>query len=136
MAEKLIARSTKGKAPDLGHVATVELPNGTTVTKGDFVKVAGEAGAFRFHHGNRWNEVTVWGPFHKGASDKSGGPWGHAQWRTFRCGQVKSVSAVDDVKEAVAAVLTANGEVDYENMTAGQKAAYTKRMRAMTAAAA
>lgn len=137
MAEKLVGRSGKGKAPDLGHVPTLTLPNEAVVTKGDFIAVAGEVGRFRFHHGNRaGTEVTAWGPFLKGRSDKNGGPWGLAQWRTFRVNRVKAVSCVEAVAETVVAKLAADGAADYSEMTPGQKAAFTKRMRAMTAVAA
>lgn len=137
MAEKLTTRSAKNKAPNLGHISTAELPNGMTVTKGDFVNIAGEPGAFRFHYARHgYPEATVWGPFQKGRTANQGGPWAEAQWRTFRFDRIVNVSKVATVVEKVATVLAADGSVPYDQMSPGQKAAYTKRLRAMATVAA
>jgi len=100
---------------------TTTLPDGTVLTKGDLVKVTGVAGVFRFQY-VRNGEVTVYGGTGTGQT-------AYQSFRTFRPGQIGSkVANVAAAK--LAATATAGLPADYDVMSPGQKAAYTKRMKA------
>lgn len=137
MAEKLAAR--KGSAVQLPtRSTTVTLADGTVVAARDLLSFKGAEGRFRFHHANaEGTSVTCWGPCLLDMKDSDGqaAPWNSAQWRTFPTTAVKTVATIEAAKVKAAKVAAANGEVDYSSMTPGQKAAYTKRMRAMAVAA-
>lgn len=120
----------KGKvvaAPTIPTSTTAVLPDGTVLTAGQVLRVTGVDGVYKFKY-ERLGELTCWGGTTPG--EKS-----DACWRTFRPEQIATVTA-NLVAEKLAAKVTATMPAEYAVMTAGQKAAYTKRMRAAQAAQA
>lgn len=120
---KLVAQATIGQEP------TVTLPDGRVLTKGMTITITGIAGSYKFMYGRRSGaEVTVYGGTIPG--EKS-----DYMWRTFRPEQVATAGA-----NLVALTLVAKAEAtkpaEYAVMTAGQKAAWTKRMNAAAKVAA
>lgn len=105
--------SRKAHGVKLGHEAAATLPDGRTVEYGDVVKVPGEPGAvFKFRYARHQGaELTVFG-----------GLPGRESMRSFRADQVGSVTANERA-------VGLEAEADVSTMTAGQKAAHTRRMR-------
>lgn len=92
---------------------TFDLPNGKTIEAGMILSIRGEAGRFKFKYA-RNGEITCWG----GTKD-------HESWRTFRPERVRTASANARV-ELVANSVDATALAE---MTPGQKAAHTKRLK-------
>jgi|SRR5688572_7297408 len=136
MAKNVLTTRKASKVSLPVKVTTATLPDGTTVNAGDMLAVAGEEGRFKFKAVAPGGGLTVWGPYLAGNGEKFGGPWAHAGTRTFHLDQFSLSAAAEAVKATVTARATANGETPYEEMTPGQKAAFTKRMKAMTLAVA
>lgn len=106
-------------APIVPTSPTMTLPDGTVLTKGMVVTVADTDGIFRFLY-ERLGEVTVFGGTGKGEHAYHG-------FRTFKPEQV-----VTATQNATSALLGAKAEAgrpaEWATMSAGQKAAHTKRM--------
>lgn len=117
------------KGVTLNQTTTVTAPCGTVVSRGDVVAIAGVPGKFRFMNGRcDGTEATVYGPVMVDM-DKA-----YAGVRTFRTDAIRQVNAVAVAMTKAVEKATVNGEGDYASMSPGQKAAWTKRMRAQAAA--
>jgi len=128
MAKKaLTKRVLKAVDPSTPTYSSFTLPDGRELAKGMVVTISDEPGVFKFMYA-RLGEITVYGGAIVG--EKSD----HC-WRTFRPERIADVGA-NATTVTLEAKAVASMSTEYALMTAGQKAAHTKRMKAAAAAAA